>query len=124
MKKIISAGIIILTFPYVALAATPVTNLSLINVINNIVPAFTSLVPIMTSLALLGFFWGVAMFIWNGGNDKKRAEGRYVMIWGIIALFVFLSITGIISLLQSTLSVGGNSVLTPPSANPANYTGN
>ncbi len=113
------AGIAALAFPCVAFAAA--TNLNLFEVINNIIPPFMMLVPIMTSVALLGFFWGMAMFIWNAGDEKKRSEGKYVMLWGILALFVFLSITGIIVLLQNTLSVGGSSVIIPPSANPSSY---
>lgn len=100
---------------------TTVTNSDLIGVINSIIPSFKELVPILTAFALLGFLWGLAMFIWSSGDEKKRAEGRYVMFWGILALFVFLSIVGIINLLQSTLSVGGSSVITPPSACPSKY---
>lgn len=113
----------VLALPGIAFAAgTTVSNSTIPSIITNVLaPFFNGLIPIFVALALLGFFWGAATFIWNAGDEKKRAEGRYVMIWGVIALFFFLSITGIINLLQTELGVGGNSVITPPSAKPGDY---
>ena len=69
--------------------------------------------PIVVALALLGFFWGLAVYIFQSGSDDKRKKGLSIMIWGIIALFVMLSIFGIINALQSTLGVQGGDVNTP-----------
>lgn len=65
--------------------------------------------PIVVALALLGFFWGLAIYIFNAGDEKKKVEGRNIMIWGILALFVMLSVFGIIGALQATfLPSSGN----------------
>lgn len=56
-------------------------------------------IGVVATLALLLFFWGVALFIYSAGDDTRRAEGKKRMIWGIIALFVIFAIWGIISLL-------------------------
>jgi hypothetical protein len=69
--------------------------------------------PIVVALALLGFFWGLAVYIFQSGTDEKRKKGLSIMIWGIIALFVMLSVFGIINALQSTLGVGNGAVSTP-----------
>ena len=61
-----------------------------------------SLVPIVVALAVLAFFWGLANFILQAGNEQKRAEGKRLMVWGIIALFVIISIWGIVAVLTST----------------------
>ena len=61
--------------------------------------------PIIVAFALLGFFWGLAIYIFNAGNEKKKAQGRNIMIWGILALFIMLSVFGIIRALQSTLNL-------------------
>lgn len=53
------------------------------------------LIPFTAALALLFFFYGLALFILNAGNDDKRDEGKKVMFWGIIALFVIAALFGI-----------------------------
>ena len=64
------------------------------------------LLPLVVSLALLAFFWGVIRFILNinRGADSKEA-GRGVLVWGVIALFVMVSIWGIVRFLQDTLGI-------------------
>jgi len=64
------------------------------------------LIPLAFSLALLYFFWGVTKYIRKGAGDEKAAEeGKKIMIWGIVGLFVALSIWGIITFIQSELGI-------------------
>lgn len=71
--------------------------------------------PIIASLALLAFFWGLAMFLFKfDGKEEDQKKGRAIMVWGVIALFVMVSIWGIVNLLQRGFGTpSGN--LTPPS---------
>jgi hypothetical protein len=64
--------------------------------------------PILVGLTLLVFFFGLARFIWSAGDEKKLAEGKRLMFWGIIALFIMLSVLGIINLLYKDVIGGGN----------------
>lgn len=59
-------------------------------------------IPIFFALALLIFFWGVARFIWNAGNESIRLSGRKFMVYGIITLFVMITIWGILQALDCT----------------------
>jgi hypothetical protein len=52
--------------------------------------------PIIIGLAFLYFFWGVSQFILHAGDQKLRDDGKRKMLWGVIALFVMLSIIGIL----------------------------
>ncbi|MFC1731323.1 pilin [candidate division KSB1 bacterium] len=70
-------------------------------------------IPIVLALAVLYFFWGLAQYILAQGSEDKREEGRNIMIWGIIALFVMVSIWGLIRLLQDTFNVGGQTPIVP-----------
>ena len=55
------------------------------------------------ALAVVLFFWGIVKFI---AQDKKE-EGKTMMVWGVIALFVMFSVWGIISFMQkSTINTG------------------
>ncbi|MEK7461777.1 MAG: hypothetical protein AAB586_01770 [Patescibacteria group bacterium] len=54
--------------------------------------------PVVTGFALVVFFWGLTKFIFRlGGDEKAVTEGKNLMIWGLIALFVLLSLMGILA---------------------------
>ncbi len=61
------------------------------------------LIPLAFALCLLYFFWGVAKYLKSEGEGK--GEGRKVMIWGVVALFIAVSIWGIIAFIQSELTI-------------------
>jgi uncharacterized membrane-anchored protein len=61
------------------------------------------LVPLTSTLAVVFFFYGLAKFILNSGDEEKRKEGKSIMIWGILAMFVLVTIWGIIAFMQTSL---------------------
>ena len=63
------------------------------------------LIPITAGLALVFFFWGLAKFILHAGSEEGRKEGVQVMKWGIVALFVIVSIWGIVLFLRSEFGI-------------------
>lgn len=72
------------------------------------------LVAILIGVALLAFFWGLAKFVFRvGGDEKAVAEGKRIMLWGLLALFIMVSVWGIIRLMQNELLLP----LPPPSGN-------
>ncbi len=98
------------TLALVALAAlAPAFAHAQLGNIENIVEAIGNLVslatPIVVGLALLVFFWGLVKFIFASADDDKRDDGKRLMIWGIIALFVIVSIAGIINFIQDAVGV-------------------
>jgi hypothetical protein len=56
----------------------------------------------LMSLALLVFIIGVIRFIASAGDDKSRADGRQMMVWGTIALFVMVGVWGLVALINTT----------------------
>lgn len=76
---------------------------------------FTALLPIIFALALIYFFWGVAKYVLSAGDPKSAAEGKSIMIYGIIALAVMASVYGLINILQTTFigSSGAGTVTLP-----------
>lgn len=60
-------------------------------------------VPIAVSLALLFFFWGLAQLILNAAETDKIKDAKTRMIWGLITLFVILSLGGLVSLARATI---------------------
>jgi len=67
-------------FPWIVLAA-PRDFKGFVEIIFNLL---NSVIPILLSLALLAFFWGVGQFILYSDNEEKRAEGKQILVWGII----------------------------------------
>lgn len=70
------------------------------------------LAPMAFILALLAFFWGVFKYIRNSGNDKD--EGKKIMFWGVIALFVMSSVWGLVYFIRGELGIIGISSVPIP----------
>lgn len=83
----------------------------LIAVIRNFVNA---LIPIAAGVALLGFFWGLAQYIFKAGDKEAKEEGKRIMIWGSAALFLIAAIGGIINLVAGSLGLSTGGTITPP----------
>lgn len=61
--------------------------------------------PIVVALTLLAFFWGLAKFVFAAGNEEAKTEGKKLMIWGIIALFVMVSVWGLVRFIGQALNI-------------------
>jgi len=119
MKKIESK--IVYGFLICAVFA-PQVSFAAFDAIKNLLKDFKSLldlvIPIVFALALIFFFWGLAQFI-RSVSDKTIQEGKNKMIWGIIALFVMISIWGIIGYIGDSVGIDtGIKSSTSPSAKP------
>lgn len=110
MKKTALISLSLFALPMVAFAQTLGPIHALITNVGRIVAA---LVPILITLALVVFFFGLVRYLW-GGSGAKHAAGRNLMIWGLIALFVMVSVWGIIELAQDALGIDAKSGTTIP----------
>lgn len=73
-----------------------------------------SLIPLIISIALVLFLIGIVQFVTAGGDEEKRAAARGMIIFGIIALFVMVSVWGFVNILSRTFfSKSGTSTLAP-----------
>ncbi|MFH1454761.1 MAG: hypothetical protein ABIF22_00310 [bacterium] len=97
----------------ISFAAT--SNCNMINVHNfkdlvtNIISCFLNpIVILLVSFSIVIFIWGVFKFIKAEGDDKQA--GREFMFWGIVGIFVIVSLWGLVSILQSTFTLNGNDI--------------
>jgi len=58
---------------------------------------------ILFTLALMGFLWGVVQTVRSSGDAEGIATGKKIMLYGIISLFVAISLWGIIFAAKLTL---------------------
>lgn len=63
------------------------------------------LIPILNLAAFAFFLFNVVQYIRFLGNEKKRVEYRKAMIYSVIALFVMVSIWGIINIFGEILGI-------------------
>ena len=74
---------------------------SFLNVIATFGNAVNMLLPIVMVLVVVAFFYGMAMYIFNSGDEDKRKEGKSIMAYGAVAMFVAFSIWGIVGYLSN-----------------------
>ncbi len=91
---------------------------SILNEVSRLIGLAT---PIVVALALLYFFWGLANYILNSGDEKKKDEGRRIMIWGIIALFVMVSVWGLVNVIQDTFNISNQQSVDVPYVDGVRY---
>jgi len=63
------------------------------------------LITLLTAIALLVFLWGGFQYVYNAGNETKRAVGKQHMIWGVIGLLVMLSAYSILTIAANTFGI-------------------
>ncbi len=68
------------------------------------------LVIVIIGLATVYFLWGVAKYILHSDDAKSREEGRNMMIYGIIAIFVMISVWGFVNLLNQTFKLDNGTI--------------
>jgi hypothetical protein len=94
-----------LALPALASAATILNTLALANTVLN------AMIGLFITLAIVIFFWGLIRYLTAVGEEKSA--GLQIMFYGVLAIFVMVSIWGIIRLLQSTFSVTSTSPVIP-----------
>jgi len=94
-----------------AAAATPLVALAAVRNLQGLIGLLTDLlnmvIPLLIALAFVAFLWGLANFILKSDDEKERANGRRLMLWGLIALFVMVSAWAIVGILENTFFGGG-----------------
>lgn len=88
--------------PAIAAAETLLDTIALVGKFIN------AAIPILIALAIIYFFVGLIGYV-----TKSIKDSISIMIGGIIAIFVMVSIWGIIALLQNTFKVGGGNAIVP-----------
>lgn len=112
-----AAGAFALILPHAA-AAQPATGPEGFTYFNTLIVWFDFLFSlsfaVVILLTVLWFFWGMITFIRASGDEKAIAEGRHQMLWSVVALFVMVSIWGIVGLLGRVFGVGQGGAISPP----------
>ena len=81
-------------------------NTTFAQVINNVFIGgiLRPLVPLLIALAVVFFIYGVIISVFSEGGEKKE-EGKQYMLWGIVGIFVMVSVWGLVAILQGTFNL-------------------
>lgn len=75
------------------------------------------LVPVLFALAFIVFLWGVAKaYIFSAGDPEAVKAGHQLVLWGVVAFVVMLSLWGLVNVVANTFGLAGYvAPLTPTS---------
>ena len=99
----LTAGLVLPQFAYAALS-------SIEDVLDYLISAATPLLSILVGIAIIVFFWGIVKTIAHGGDEAARAEGKELMVWGMVGFVVMVSFWAILGFIQESFyaSAGGS----------------
>ncbi|MCR4330360.1 MAG: pilin [Patescibacteria group bacterium] len=63
------------------------------------------LIGILFALALAIFLWGIARFIFQSDDESAREQGKQHIIWGLVGMFIMVSVFAIIHLIVGTFDI-------------------
>jgi hypothetical protein len=116
MKKLFKllTGLGIFALPALALAQTNsvggtsgVGNVGIQNLLSTVSSIFGILIPILVTFAVIYIIVGVIRYA-TANDDETQATARASILHGIIALFVIVSIWGLVGVLNNTFGINQN----------------
>ncbi len=60
-------------------------------------------IVLLFTVALVWFLYGVFKFLSNSGNDEERSTGKRHILWGIIGMFIMMSVFTIMQIIVRTI---------------------
>lgn len=75
---------------------------TILYIINNI------LVPLLFAIAFIVFLYGIyKAYIYSAGDPEEVAKGHKLVLWGLIAFAVMISIWGLVNVVANTFGLNG-----------------
>lgn len=100
-KKIIT--FVCASAPLSALAATDIGTLDFKGLVSYFITDFIQpAITLIFALAILYFLWNIAEIIRASKQGEELANLKTKTLWGVIAIFVMVSIWGLVSILVNT----------------------
>ncbi len=96
----------LLALPIAAFAQAPGGTVTYGGAVTYFIRIINLVIPIVIGIAIVGFLYGVLKYILSLGNEQEKKEGKEVMLWGVVALFVMFSVWGLLRILLGTFFGG------------------
>lgn len=96
-----------------ATPGTPGAAGSAMTTVTEVIARFQSIInliiPFLVGLAVLVIIYGIFGFVTSAGDEEARATAKQFIIWGVIGVFLMLSVWGLVTILVN--SFGTSSVV-------------
>lgn len=80
------------------------------------------LVPVLFAVAFIVFLYGIAKaYIFSNGDAEAVKAGHKLVLWGIVAFAVMISIWGLVNVVANTFGLSGYGAPELPSSLPSSY---
>ena len=76
------------------------------------------IIPLLFAMATVAFIYGVMKYFLNTENETERKKGKDFILGGIIALFVMISVWGLVGILTGTFNFDNVSPVYPQLQQP------
>ncbi len=98
--------------PYLITAFLPLAALAATvqDVLNTTDRVLQQVIPILLLVGTIVFLWGVITYLTAGPDEEKQAYGKYLIVYGLVGLFIMVAIWGIVRVLTQTFGVGGQDI--------------
>lgn len=76
--------------------------------------------PLILMVFAAGFFlfmYGLVEFLWNSREGEINDNGKRHMLWGIVGMFIMVSVGGILALILGTFGINSQSATDTSNAN-------
>ncbi len=101
MKKFIAS--IVAFSPLVAFAQNTVKITDANTLANKLVNLANMFTYLLIAAAVIFIIWNVVVYLIKGGSDEEeRKKASSSILWGIVGLFIILSIWGLVNILMNT----------------------
>ncbi len=115
MKKILSLLTTITPALVLADQTTDSVGRTIDGFLNWLVGLAGRVMPLLILLALVLFLYGIVKrFFWSKDSSDRTEAGKFIL-WGVVALFVMVSVWGLVNLLRNTFNLDNSNVPVPPS---------
>ena|SRR3989344_1196448 len=99
IKKAFVGSSLFLPFLVLAQDATSITTL-----LGTLTGYINDFIPFIIGIAVLVFIWGLLKYFMSGGDDEAKKAAISLIIWGIIFIFVMVSVWGLVNILTGSFS--------------------
>src|SRR3989344_8184898 len=88
--------------PFIAFASSDAEDDTLQALVNQINAVINTIVPFLVGFAVLIIIWGVFNYISGAGDEEKRAQAKQYIVWGVVGVFIMLSVWGLVNVLVNS----------------------
>jgi uncharacterized membrane protein YidH (DUF202 family) len=92
----------VVTFAQITQAGGAGTMTTISQVITRLQSVINLIIPFLVGLAVLVIIYGIFGFVSSAGDEEARATAKQFIIWGVIGVFLMLSVWGLVTILVNS----------------------